>query len=137
MFTFLFQSYHGEISLCLHYFLSSSLLCQINIPAALFSEVAWQCCYKEFKAFLIGKNHVFLIFVTFLHYWAVHKLCRLMLTLEFKFWMDSDNIDRLIFANHFWLCICSPVSRDRPRFFDQVGHQTTNASIENKHFFTK
>ena len=28
-------------------------------------------------------------------------------------------------------------SRDRPRFFDQVGHQTTNASIENKHFFTK
>ena len=28
-------------------------------------------------------------------------------------------------------------TRDRPRFFDQVGHQTTNASIENKHFFTK
>ena len=27
--------------------------------------------------------------------------------------------------------------RDRPRFFDQVGHQTTNASIEKKHFFTK
>ena len=27
--------------------------------------------------------------------------------------------------------------RDRSRFFDQVGHQTTNASIENKHFFTK
>ena len=26
------------------------------------------------------------------------------------------------------------ISRDRPRFFDQVGHQTTNASIENKHF---
>ena len=26
--------------------------------------------------------------------------------------------------------------RDRPRFFDQVGHQTTNASIGNKHFFT-
>jgi len=50
---FLHKSYHGEISLCLHYFLSSSLLCQINIPAALFSEVAWQCCYKEFKAFLI------------------------------------------------------------------------------------
>ena len=28
-------------------------------------------------------------------------------------------------------------NRDRPRLFDQVGHQTTNASIENKHFFTK
>ena len=27
--------------------------------------------------------------------------------------------------------------RDRPRFFDQVGLQTTNASIGNKHFFTK
>ena len=26
------------------------------------------------------------------------------------------------------------MSRDRPRFFDQVGHQTTNASIGNKHF---
>ena len=26
---------------------------------------------------------------------------------------------------------------DRPRFFDQFGHQTTNASIGNKHFFTK
>ena len=29
------------------------------------------------------------------------------------------------------------IIRDRPRFFDQVGHQTTNASIGNKHFFTK
>ena len=27
--------------------------------------------------------------------------------------------------------------RDRPRFFDQVGHQTTYAYIGNKHFFTK
>ena len=27
--------------------------------------------------------------------------------------------------------------RDRPRFFDQVGHQTTYASIGYKHFFTK
>ena len=29
------------------------------------------------------------------------------------------------------------VSRERPRFFDHVGHQTTSASIGNKHFFTK
>ena len=28
-------------------------------------------------------------------------------------------------------------SRYRPRFFDQVGHQTMSAFIENKHFFTK
>ena len=27
--------------------------------------------------------------------------------------------------------------RYRPRFFDQVGHQTMSAYIENKHFFTK
>ena len=27
------------------------------------------------------------------------------------------------------------LTRDLPRFFDQVGHQTTNASIKNKHFF--
>ena len=27
------------------------------------------------------------------------------------------------------------LSRDRPRFFDQVGHQTTTASIGNKYFF--
>ena len=27
--------------------------------------------------------------------------------------------------------------RVRPRFFDQVGHQTTNASIGNRYFFTK
>ena len=27
--------------------------------------------------------------------------------------------------------------RFRPRFFDQVGHQTTNASIGNKYFFNK
>ena len=28
-------------------------------------------------------------------------------------------------------------TRVRPRFFDQVGHQTTNAPIGNKHFFIK
>ena len=36
------------------------------------------------------------------------------------------------------LCTCKLrlVVGDRPRFFDQVGHQTTNASIGNRHFFT-
>ena len=28
-------------------------------------------------------------------------------------------------------------NRDRPRFFDQVGHQTTSAFSENEHFFNK
>ena len=27
-------------------------------------------------------------------------------------------------------------TRNRPRFFDQVGHQTKYASIGNKHFFS-
>ena len=27
--------------------------------------------------------------------------------------------------------------RDRPRFFDQAGHQTTNVFTGNKYFFTK
>ena len=100
MFTFLFQSYHGEISLCLHYFLSSSLLCQINIPAALFSEVAWQCCYKEFKAFLIGKNPVFFIFL-----FNPNRLIMYLLFFAFQF-----------FPFWFLLCtlelwpICSPLN---------------------------
>ena len=33
--------------------------------------------------------------------------------------------------------IDTTVSRYRPRFFDQVGHDTMYASSENKHFFTK
>ena len=33
--------------------------------------------------------------------------------------------------------VAGPLSRDRPRFFDQVVHQTTNESIGNKYFFTK
>ena len=36
---------------------------------------------------------------------------------------------------HSWVSWFS--TRDPPRFFDQVGHQTTNASIGNKHFFSK
>ena len=38
------------------------------------------------------------------------------------------------FLHSYVLCT---ITRDRPRFFDQVGHQITNASIGNKHFLTK
>ena len=31
---------------------------------------------------------------------------------------------------------CWPLIRDRPRFFDKVGHQTTYAYIGNKHFLS-
>ena len=33
--------------------------------------------------------------------------------------------------------VAGPLSRDHPIFFDQVGHETTNASFVNKHFFNK
>ena len=36
-----------------------------------------------------------------------------------------------------WLRTGASRTRYRPRFFDQVGHQTTSAYIENKQFFTK
>ena len=33
--------------------------------------------------------------------------------------------------------VCRLHNRDSSRFFDQVGHQTTNSSIGNKYFFTE
>ena len=33
--------------------------------------------------------------------------------------------------------ICGVPSRDRPRFFDQLGDKSTDTSIGNKYFFTK
>ena len=49
------------------------------------------------------------------------------------------NLNRHVATVHvkFMLEFCNMWIRDRPRFFDQVGHQTTNASIENKHIFSK
>ena len=40
-------------------------------------------------------------------------------------------------ATRYTLCLACMLNRYRLRFFDQVGHQTTYASIENKHFITK
>ena len=37
-------------------------------------------------------------------------------------------------TNFFWTWA---TVRDRHRFFDRVGHETTYASSKNKHFFTK
>ena len=42
------------------------------------------------------------------------------------------------YASSDWLTAPKgPASRVRPRFFDQVGHETIYASSGNKHFFTK
>ena len=38
---------------------------------------------------------------------------------------------------HWLILVTDGYSRDRPTFFDQVGHETMYASNENKHFFTK
>ena len=43
----------------------------------------------------------------------------------------------MVFANNHGNGLSDVLTRYRPRFFDQVGHQTTNASMGNKHFFTK
>ena len=40
-------------------------------------------------------------------------------------------------SKHSILMTRSAHTRDRPRFYDQDGYQTTNASNGNKHFFTK
>ena len=56
----------------------------------------------------------------------VHVMYVISATFGYK-----DDVHTL-FLNSWYVCI-----KDRPRFFDQVGHQTTNTSIGNKHFFTK
>ena len=45
-------------------------------------------------------------------------------------------LDQARHLHTFYLTILlsDSLTRDRPRLFDQVGHQTTNAYIGNKHF---
>ena len=50
------QDYFQGISISLHYLFISSLCCQLNMPAALYAELSWKYCQKEFKAFLISKS---------------------------------------------------------------------------------
>ena len=47
---------------------------------------------------------------------------------------DLENLSDHI---HYYSTSQDSLARVRPRFFDQVGHQATNASIGSKHFFTK
>ena len=53
--------------------------------------------------------------------------------------MKNDHLI-LIYFKFLFLCkniFLELVHRVRPRFFDQVGHETMHASSENNHFFTK
>ena len=43
----------------------------------------------------------------------------------------------MVTSIRYYIVYCYRHSRVRPRFFDQVGHETMDASSGNKHFFTK
>ena len=75
-----------------------------------------------------------------------HKFkCHILVIITFFFKFNYAKLKGCSDENIEYLELCHKVrkikrgvsNRDRPRFFDQVGHQTTNASVGNKHFFTK
>ena len=49
---------------------------------------------------------------------------------------DGKNSYKDIYAYNEWFGFYD-TGKELPRFFDQPGHQTANASIGNKHFFPK
>ena len=50
-------------------------------------------------------------------------------------YFEAEIYNSLSYVN--FLFSAEAAIRVHPRFFDQVGHQITNASIGNKYFFTK
>ena len=73
----------------------------------------WVKCYNRHRS----KN----IWVTRLFF------CQNGVLLGESFWQKDSLVTFILFELYL---------RDRPRFFGQVGHQTTNASIGNKHIFS-
>ena len=67
---------------------------------------------------------------------AQRQFTRILLDTKSSFPYNCFAIATNIYCWHLRLPVDLKV-RYRPRFFDQVGHQTTSAYIENKHFFTK
>ena len=66
---------------------------------------------------------------------AVIELCRTLSSwLDLGWWYDEKALKYLAIDSSK---LIEPKNRVRPRFFDQDGHQTTDASIGNKYFFTK
>jgi hypothetical protein len=50
---------------------------------------------------------------------------------------NFSSIEENMELSHIHLAVNDVPFRYRPRFFDQVGHQTMSSYVENKHFFTK
>ena len=75
--------------------------------------------------------------------WVMRNISPILISLEESVvqpWGGFPENDEKSIGNvekPMWLFNCLSRIRVRPRFFDQVGHQTTNASIGNRHFFTK
>ena len=67
---------------------------------------------------------------------AQRQFTRILLDTKSSFPYNCFAIATNIYCWHLRLPVDLKV-RYRPRLFDQVGHQTTSAYIENKHFFTK
>ena len=100
--------------LLLHIFLNKSFD-QTTNPVNFFTTISH----------LIKKNHIGPKYTLFSHFWEFKKVITNI---------GENRIRSFIWRTHY---LSEIQFRDRPRFFDQVGHQTTNASIENKHFFIK
>ena len=65
---------------------------------------------------------------------AVIELCRTLSSwLDLGWWYDEKALKYLAIDSSK---LIEPKNRVRPRLFDQVGHQTTYASIVDRHFFT-
>ena len=92
------------------------ILSEINQPLLVTNK------FKKSKVFWsFGKTLIYYVW-----YRALQRLTVVLLPTAVR----RQQIYSGLFASY--LC-----TRDRPRFFDQVWHQTTSASIGNKHFFTK
>ena len=65
-----------------------------------------------------------------------HYLICLSVISEWKArqWINISGKNLQIYIPYFPNYLGKLYIRDRPRFFDQVGHQTTNASFGNKYF---
>ena len=68
---------------------------------------------------------------------SLTKIEKILLLLKSKCIYINRKRPNKVFTMCVLLILWDISIRYRPRFLDQVGHQTMSAHIENKHFFTK